>query len=117
QVHFVHESPGRSQVLLSRFDQHRGSTTTAFQQAPIFWHFAGRDQARRREIETLATHTFFGVPAEGLVAVREEVCPRDLALDQNRAAGALPPDRVRHLAANAGLFGEYDAAAVRSQPL
>src|SRR5690349_1317090 len=75
------------------------------------------DQSARHKVEPLATDAECGVLAKRLGAVRKEVRSRNLALDQHRMAGAFPPDRIRHLAADAGLLREHHATTIVAQPL
>src|SRR5271169_3819602 len=88
-----------------------------FQQSPALGQFFAAHESGGDQVEALAADALFGLEAEGLGAVSQEVGARDLALDQRRMAGALPADGVGHFSADAGLLGEHDAAAVATQPV
>jgi hypothetical protein len=112
QVHLPHESGLAALADTRRFGDEGDFAAAGLKQSPAFRQFGFVEQSARREIEALTAHALLRIFAEGLLAVGKKVGAGDLALDDDRAAFALPADDVRSLTAGAGLFRENDAATI-----
>ena len=83
-----------------------------FQQTPARRQFIASNHPHRGQIISFASHAEVGFLPKRLFAISEKIRAGNLALDQNRVAGALPADSVGHFTAGAGLLREDDAAAI-----
>lgn len=115
QVHLVAESGGGAEIFRRGMDEFNASAAE-FEKPPTWGKFFHLDERGRGEVETFAADAFLRLLAEGLGAIGEEVGAGDFAFDENGVGGLLPSDGVGHLAADAGLLGEHDAATVVAEP-
>src|SRR6185503_17901975 len=104
EIHFIAEAD-RGAHLLRSSDQLDEFSSPWFEQSPTSRHFVWGDQSGRSEVEPLTSHALLRLRAKRLCAIREKISARDLAFNDNRVAGSLPPDGIRSLAAGRTLFG------------
>src|SRR5216684_3225558 len=115
KIHLVLKPNRRPQVLRRRL--HSLNLAPAhLQQTPTRRQFLGTYQPPRRQAIPLASDANLRLQPERLVAIRQEIRARHLALHQHRVARLFPPDSIRHLATDASLLAKHHSAAIAQQP-
>src|SRR5882724_1627705 len=96
--------------------KHLDPPALALQQSPARRQFLDRHQVRHSQVKPFAPQANFRLGTKGFSPVGQEVSTRDLALDDYRMLGPLPPNGIGHFPAGAGLLRKDDATAVTPQP-